>query len=195
MQLSPGSPDSQTTGGADQKCHFIPNAPQHWCLTARLPNPLLLALNHTDKHKSNTLIKFTDDIIFKVLHDRVPPWSRDNNRTKWGIVWGTTSGDSAWLWVSLLRTFQQVAVQPGSCIGPELGARKGTIGSTNCISWTKLAAVLDLQRRRCRQRSALPLRKQGRHIRQNIDLQIQEQVLSSVYQSYMLKMATKNWFL
>ncbi len=64
VQLDPGLPDRQKSGGQNGQQHLISPDPQHWCTAGLLLSPLLYSLythDCTATHSSNIIVKFADD--------------------------------------------------------------------------------------------------------------------------------------
>ncbi len=64
MQLDPGLPDRQKSGGQNGQQHLISPDPQHWCPAGCVLSPLLYSLythDCTATHSSNVIVKFADD--------------------------------------------------------------------------------------------------------------------------------------
>ncbi len=58
MQLDPGLPDRQKSGGQNGQQHIISPGHQHWCSAGLCPQP---THNCTATQSSNVIVKFTDD--------------------------------------------------------------------------------------------------------------------------------------
>ncbi len=65
MQLDPGLPDRQKSGGQNGQQHIISPDPQHWCSAGLRPQPTPVLPVHTHdctaKHSPSIIVKFTDD--------------------------------------------------------------------------------------------------------------------------------------
>ncbi len=64
MQLDPGLPERQKSGGQNGQQQIISPDPQHWCTQGCVLSPLLYSLythDCTAAHSSNVIVKFADD--------------------------------------------------------------------------------------------------------------------------------------
>ncbi len=66
VQLDPGLPDRQKSGGQNGKQHLISPGSQHWCSAGLRPQPTPVHPVHTGStatHSSNAIAKFADDTM------------------------------------------------------------------------------------------------------------------------------------